>query len=124
LFFLRLIILTGLLSFATGIALSQVKVSGRVFDMTQSIPLQSVSVMSTGGTGTVTDSSGHYMIVVHETDSLWFSYLGKPTPKYPVLTIANLQNFEISLHVNVTELKQVMVKPRNYKLDSTQNRED
>jgi hypothetical protein len=102
----------------------QVRVSGRVFDMTQSIPLQSVSVMSTLGTGTTTDSMGRYTIYVRETDSIWFSYLEKPTPKYPIRTIANVQNFEVSLHVNVTELKQVMVKPRNYKLDSIQNRLD
>jgi hypothetical protein len=102
----------------------QVRVSGRVFDMSQSIPLQSVSVLSTLGTGTVTDSMGRYTIYVRETDSIWFSYLDKPTPKYPVRTITNIQNFEVSLHVNVTELRQVMVKPRNYKQDSIQNRID
>lgn len=92
--------------------------------MTQSIPLQAVSVMSTGGTGTATDSLGRYMIFVKEKDSIWFSYLGKSTPKYPVNTIPNLQNFEVSLHVNVTVLRPVMVKPPNYHLDSIQNRKD
>jgi len=109
---------------ACGTAMSQVQVKGKVFDMSQSVPLPSVSVMSTGGTGTITDSLGRYMIIVHENDSVWFSYLGKPTPKYAVKAIANLQNFEVALHVNVTELKQIMVKPRNYHLDSIQNRED
>jgi hypothetical protein len=92
--------------------------------MSQQIPLPSVSVMSTGGTGTVTDSLGRYSLSVHENDSIWFSYLGKGTPKYAIKSIANLQNFEISLHVNVTELKQIMVKPRNYHLDSIANREE
>jgi CarboxypepD_reg-like domain len=107
-----------------GMSWSQVKISGRVYDMSQSIPLPAVSVLSTGGTGTVTDSTGRYKIFVRETDSIWFSYLGKPTPKYPVSTIVNTQNFEVSLHVNVTELKQVTVKPPNYREDSVQNRLD
>jgi hypothetical protein len=92
--------------------------------MTQQIPLVSVSVMSTGGTGTATDSLGRYSIYVRETDSIWFSYLGRGTPKYPVSSIPNQQNFEISLHVNVTELKPIMVRQRNYRVDSLQNREE
>jgi hypothetical protein len=92
--------------------------------MTQQVPLVSVSVISTGGTGTATDSLGRYSIYVRETDSIWFSYLGKGTPKYPVSAIPNQQNFEISLHVNVTELKPIMVKPRDYHLDSLSNRQE
>lgn len=103
---------------------AQVKVNGRVYDMSQSVPLPSVSVMSTNGNGTITDSTGRYTIMVREQDSIWFSYLGKPTPKYPVLSIGNTQNFEISLHVNVTELPRVMIQPRNYRRDSIQNRLD
>lgn len=92
--------------------------------MTQSVPLSSVSVLSTGGTGTVTDSSGRYMIMVGDNDSVWFSYLGKGTPKYPIKAIANTTYFEISLHVNVTELPKITIQPRNYKKDSIQNRID
>ena len=113
-----------LLTAATETAIGQVRVSGRVFDMSQSTPMQAVSVLSNSGAGTITDSAGRYTIVVPETDSIWFSYLGKPTPKYAVQSIRNFLNFEIALHVNITELKQVMVKPRNYKLDSIQNRLD
>lgn len=113
-----------LLIAATGTAVGQVRVTGRVFDMSQSNPMQAVSVLSNSGAGTITDSLGRYSIVVPETDSIWFSYLGKPTPKYAVQNIRNLQLFEVALHVNVTELKQVMVKPPNYKLDSIQNRLD
>lgn len=109
----------------TGFAQVLVQVKGKVFDMSQQVPLVSVSVQSTGpGTGTVTDSLGRYTIYVRDNDSIWFSYLGKGTPKYPVAQIPNQQNFEISLHVNVTELKSIMVKPRNYHLDSIANREE
>jgi hypothetical protein len=110
---------------ATGGTVSgQVKVNGRVFDMSRLVPLPSVSVMSTAGTGTITDSSGRFMIVVGEQDSIWFSYLGKPTPKYAVQAIGNIHNFEISLHVNVTELPKIVIQPRDYRRDSIQNRID
>ena len=68
--------------------------------------------------------SGHYIIEVGERDSIWFSYLGKPTVKFPILKIVNTQAFDISLLVNVPTLKEVKVRPRNYKLDSLQNRLD
>jgi hypothetical protein len=102
----------------------QVKVSGRVLDMSGKTPLEAVSVLSTSGYGTLTDSLGRYSIRVNQDDSIWFSYLGKPTSKYPVTAIPNIYGFEISLHVNVTELKEVRVMPRSYRRDSIQNRED
>jgi hypothetical protein len=103
---------------------AQVRVKGNVFDMSQTQPLNRVSVMSSSGLGTLTDSSGAYTIIVHETDSIWFSYLNKPTPKYAVATIGNINHFDIALHVPVTELREVRVMPRSYKLDSLQNRLD
>jgi hypothetical protein len=110
---------------ATGGSVSgQVRVNGRVYDMSQSVPLPSVSVLSTAGTGTVTDSTGRFMILVGERDSIWFSYLGRPTPKYAVLSIGNIHNFEISLHVNVTELPKIVIHPKDYRRDSIQNRID
>lgn len=109
---------------ATSTAIGQVRVNGRVFDMSQRNPLQAVSVMSNSGAGTITDSLGYYSLLVPATDSIWFSYLGKPTPKYAVENMRNMQSFEVALHVNVTELKQVMVKLPNYKRDSIQNRLD
>lgn len=118
-----IIILIGLL-IVTGNCIAQVRVSGRVYDMSRSIPLPSVSVMSTAGTGTVTDSTGRYMIVASESDSIWFSYLGKPTPRYPIRSMGNAHYFDISLHVNVTELPRVVIAPPNYKRDSLQNRID
>lgn len=103
---------------------AQVKLSGRVYDMSKFNPLEAVSVLSASGAGTVTDSLGRYSLIVKETDSIWFSYLNKPTPKFAINSIPNLQNFEISLHVNVTELKEVRIMPRNYRMDSIQNRLD
>lgn len=105
-------------------SVSQIRVSGRVYDISKYRPLEAVSVLTTSGSGTVSDSLGHYSIIVRETDSIWFSYLNRPTPKYPVTSIPNYQNFEISLHVNSTELKEVKIMPRNYRLDSIQNRLD
>lgn len=105
-------------------AAAQIRVSGKVYDISKYRPLEAVSVMTTSGYGTVSDSLGHFTIIARETDSIWFSYLNKPTPKYPVKTMLNPANFEISLHVNATELKEVKIMPRNYRLDSIQNRQD
>lgn len=100
------------------------KVAGYVYDSSRNYPLEAVSVISTSGKGTVTNAEGHYIIEVSESDSIWFSYLGKPTKKFPVLKIANIQEFDISLQVSIPTLKEVKIKPRNYKLDSIQNRID
>jgi hypothetical protein len=102
----------------------QIRVSGRVYDITGRNPLEAVTVLSTSGRGTITDSTGKYSIAVNDDDSIWFSYLNKPTPKYAVRTIVNALNFEILLHVNVSELRPVQVMPPSYKRDSIQNRED
>lgn len=83
-----------------------------------------MSVLSSSGRGTITNANGEYEIEVSERDSIWFSYLNKPTIKFPVLKIANPFSFDISLQVSVPELKEVRVRPRNYRQDSIQNRED
>jgi hypothetical protein len=103
---------------------SQVKVTGTVYEKNRSFPLENVSVLSVKGRGTVTDSMGHYTLIVAEDDSLYFSYLGKPTPAYAVTNIPSVQQFDVSLHVNVTTLKEVRVMPPSYKRDSLQNRLD
>ncbi|RYG51630.1 MAG: hypothetical protein EOO01_08155 [Chitinophagaceae bacterium] len=102
----------------------QLRVTGRVYDITGRNPLEAVTVLTTSGRGTITDSAGKYSIAVHDDDSIWFSYLNKPTPKYAVRAIGNAYNFEILLHVNVSELRPVQVMPPSYKRDSIQNRED
>lgn len=103
---------------------AQVRIKGRVFDVTRSNPLEAVSVISTAGTGTTTDSLGSFSIIVNPGDSIWFSYLNKPTPKYPVRSIMNPYDFQISLHVESTPLKEVRITPPNYRRDSIQNRLD
>lgn len=113
-----------LLLLAGNPAQSQVRVTGTVFEMNRSFPLGNVSVLSVKGRGTVTDSLGRYSIIVAEDDSIYFSYLGKPTPRYAINTIPSLQQFDVSLHVNVTTLKEVRVMPPSYKRDSIQNRLD
>lgn len=103
---------------------AQYVIRGAVYDSTRNYPLEFVSVLTTSGKGTVTNSLGIYEIQVSEKDSIWFSYLNKPTVKFPVLKIANPFGFDISLQVNVTELKEVKIRPRNYKEDSSRNRND
>ncbi len=100
------------------------KIRGIVYDSSRNFPLEAVSVLSTSGRGAITNADGLYEIEVVESDSIWFSYLNKPTVKFPVLKIVNPSEFDISLHVNVPILKEVKIRQRNYKLDSIQNRLD
>ena len=104
--------------------LAQYKIRGTVYDSTRLNPLELVSVLSTSGKGTVTNSNGEYEIDVSEKDSIWFSYLNKPTVKFPVLSIATPYRFDISLQVSVPLLKEVKIRQRNYRQDSIQNRQD
>jgi hypothetical protein len=87
-------------------------------------PLDGVSVISTLGRGTATDSNGNYVITVSIRDSLFFSYLGRATAKFPVAGINTMSGFDIALHVDPVTLKEVKVMPRNYRTDSLQNRKD
>jgi hypothetical protein len=103
---------------------AQVTISGTVYDITKKTPIEAVSVVSTSGKGTSTDSLGRYSITVRETDSIYFSFLNKPTPKYPVTAIQNPGAFDISIMRKIHELPSVFVKQRNYRLDSIQNRLD
>ena len=100
------------------------KVKGFVYDSTRKYPLESVSVQSTSGKGTITNADGYYEIEVTEIDSIYFSYLNKPTMKFPVMKIINPSAFEISLQINVPILREVKIRQRIYKQDSIQNRLD
>jgi hypothetical protein len=104
--------------------IAQVTISGTVYDITKKTPIEAVSVISTNGKGTSTDSLGRYSITVRENDSIYFSFLNKPTPKYAVSGIQNPAAFDISIMKKVHELPSVFVKQRNYHLDSIQNRLD
>jgi hypothetical protein len=119
-------IITILIALLAGASASsqQFRISGTVYDSSRSYPLEAVSVLSTAGRGTITDANGNYQIEVSDKDSIWFSYLGKPTQKFPVIKILTQINFDIALQVNVPVLKEVKVSPRNYRLDSIQNRQD
>jgi hypothetical protein len=110
--------------FVTIKTIAQVKVSGTVDDSTGIHPLEAVSVLSVFGKGTVTDANGHFEISVIEKDSIWFSYLNKPTIKFPVIEIMNYPQFDISLKVSVPVLKEVKIWAWDYRLDSIQNRID
>jgi hypothetical protein len=113
-----------LIAGGTAPALGQYKIRGVVYDSTRTYPIELVTVLSTSGKGTVTNADGEYEIEVGEKDSIWFSYLNKPTIKFPVLKILNPFKFDISLQVNVPVLKEVKIRQRNYRQDSLQNRED
>lgn len=101
----------------------QLKVQGTVYDFFSKRRLDAVTVQTTNGKATISDSLGKYTITVNDKDSIWFSYLGKNTQKYPVDTITNLQNFEVALYVDAAWLPAVKVRTRDYKADSIENRE-
>jgi hypothetical protein len=103
---------------------TQYKVKGTVFDSSRVYRIESVTVMSTSGRITMTDTMGHYQIDVSERDSIWFSYLGKPTPKYPVLKMADVNQFDIALQLKTDVMEEVRIRSRSYKMDSIQNRKD
>lgn len=106
---------------------AQFVLSGTVYDSARIYSIDGVKVYSTGGTFSITDSLGHYSIAVQENDSIYFLYKTKPTPKYPVKTIGDLQHFDIALHVNhkgkYKALKEVVVFSKNYRQDSLENRQ-
>lgn len=101
-----------------------ITISGTVYDISKKTPIESVSVLSSFGKGTVTDSLGHYSLTVSERDSIYFSFLNKPTPRYAVSSMANPGAFDISIMKKVQQLPSVFVKQRNYRMDSLQNRQD
>ncbi len=107
--------------------MSQIIISGTVYDSTKLYVVPGVIVKSTGGGSTITDSSGSYHINTTEKDSISFYYANKPTQKFPVKSIGNYNDFNISLQVRVFEkyrlLKEVKIYSKNYKQDSSENRQ-
>ena len=121
---LRYILFT-LLLLNCGVLLAQEYiVRGYVLDSSRNYPMEAVTVQSTSGRMTLTNVEGFYQIRVTESDSISFSYLGKNTQKFPVLRIANPLQFDVALQVNVPVLREVKIRPRNYRQDSLQNRLD
>ncbi len=104
--------------------LGQVEVSGTVYDRSQLFVMPRVSVMSTSGKGTMTDSVGYYTIRLTTGDSVYFSYLGKATQKFPVKSTQSNYPLNISLAVTVDSLPLVVVRPKLYRYDSLANRDE
>jgi hypothetical protein len=123
--YFRITIILVLLAFCSVRAdAQQVTIHGTVFNMYKTRPLDGVSVICSCGGGTTTDSNGNYVIRVNASDSLRFSYLGRATQYFPINMMNPTTGFDIALHVNPTELAEVRVAPKNYYLDSLQNRKD
>jgi hypothetical protein len=123
--FLLLFVITFVAFLAGSRAFGQeVTIHGTVYNMYRTKPLDGVSVICTSGRGTATDSNGNYALVADLKDSISFSYLGKATMKYPIKDINYYSGFDISLHVDPVELKEIRVMPHNYRDDSSQNRKD
>lgn len=120
---IKFFIILGFVLFAGKLS-AQYKVKGIVFDSSRLYRIEAVSVMSTGGRMAITDSMGRYQIDVGEKDSIWFSYLGKPTPKYPVLKIPDVNQFNIALQLKTDVMAEIKIKTRSYREDSIQNRKD
>jgi hypothetical protein len=117
-------ILTLLFACCGQLVMGQVLIKGTVYDRSQRFGLQGVSVMGTSGEGTATDSLGHYSIRLSSRDSIYFSYLGKFTSRYPVKDLSADQPFDMSLEVGTDTLPQVIVQSRNYLQDSLETRRE
>jgi hypothetical protein len=103
---------------------AQVEVRGTVYDQSQLFAMPGVSVMGTSGQGTTTDSLGRYKLKLPLEDSIFFSYLGRRTAKYPVKRIARDYPLDMSLAVRVDSLPLVVVRPKPYRYDSAENRDE
>ncbi len=99
-------------------------VQGTIYDISQQYTIPYVSVQSASGKVTLTDSAGFYRIAVEPGDSIWFSYLGKETPRYAVVDIKNVVSFDISIQRAAVDLPGITLKKRSYRIDSLQNRQD
>jgi len=124
---LRIVLLFIFFSSFSIVLRAQYTVSGTVLDKSKINRVENVKVLSTGGMFTITDSMGRYSIMVKPGDSLTFVYKNKPTQPFAVNTINNLQQFDISLHLNIESkysvLKEVIVYSKSYKEDSIENRQ-
>ena len=121
--FLNTVLLFGSFLFLSE-AKAQFSIRGTVLDSSGRYGIEAVIVLSTGGNGTVTDSLGRYRLTVTDADSIWFSFQGKPTPRYPVAKVNDVTRFDIVLHIPSRVLDEVRIRNRNYKEDSITNRRD
>lgn len=113
--------------FCSTMLYAQMTISGTVLDKSKINRVDNVQVLSTGGMFTSTDSMGRYTIQVKPGDSITFIYKNKATQPFAVNTIANQNQFDISLHLNIESkysvLKEVIVYSKTFKEDSLENRQ-
>ena len=107
----------------TAVGQQKWELKGTVYDITQRNPIDGVTVQTTSGRGTSTDSLGRYSLIVTERDSVYFSYQSRMTGKYPVSGFEDPTQFNMSLHITVFALPNVTVRPRSYRMDSLSNRQ-
>jgi len=100
------------------------ELKGTVYDISERTPVELVTVLTTSGRGTMTDSMGRYKIAVSINDSVFFSYQNKVTGRYPVAKMEDQTQFNMSLHIHVFELPNVTVRGHNYRSDSLINRRE
>src|SRR5580698_8215179 len=117
-------VLTVILLISARPAFGQVVISGTVFDKSQKYTMAGVSVLSTSGLGTQTDSTGHYRLRMGLEDSIYFSYLGKTTLRFPAKEINPNQSFNMALAVSIDTLPAAFVRGNNYYLDSLATRKE
>ncbi len=103
---------------------AQIQVQGTVYDSIGVTPVPLVSVLTSSGRGAVTDAQGQYSVYLGEKDSIWFSYLNKPTRKFAIKDIPVSYAFDISLKISIPLLPEARVRSRDYKSDSIRNRLD
>ncbi len=117
-----------LLVAGTGRGYGQFVIKGTVFDSARVNYVGQVTVQSTGGAKTQTDTLGRYTIEAGISDSICFVYNGKATPKYPVRNITDYSNFDIALLVPIYSkykiIKGVTVFSKTYRQDSLENRNE
>lgn len=100
------------------------ELKGTVYDISEKTPVELVTVLTTAGRGTMTDSMGRYSIRVTQHDSVYFSYQNRVTGKYPVAGMEDQTQFNMSLHIHVFSLPNVTVRARSYRMDSLMNRRE
>src|SRR5579863_1893326 len=105
-------------------AQGQVVIYGTVYDNSQKFTMAGVSVQTTSGLGTSTDSTGQYRIRMGLDDSLYFSYLGKTTLRFPAKEINPNQPFNMALAISIDTLPAAFVRGMNYYLDSLSTRKE
>ena len=112
---------------ATNRLRAQFIVTGTVFDSSKVNLVEGVKVVTNTGMFAFTDSMGHYSLRVHENDSITFVFRNKPTPKYAVKDIPDINRFDIWLHIPVRNgyntLKEVVIHTKTFRQDSIENRQ-